>query len=228
MEATRHCTSNGSYGVKTMTQILLVRHGETAWNAEEVFRGQADIPLNKNGLKQAQLLGEYLSRKKIDAVYSSPLKRALKTAEAIAVPKSLDVNVAPALIDMNFGKWQGLTTVEVKRQYGKIYQSWLEAPEQVTIPAGESLEDVRNRALPFLEEIVAKYTGQNVVLASHRVVHKVLICSLLKIGNAAFYNVKLDTAGITRFEFDKGRAVLVSHNDTSFLESIRGPALADF
>ena len=211
-----------------MTQILLVRHGETAWNAEEVFRGQADVPLNKNGLKQAELLGKYLSRKKIDAVYSSPLKRALKTAEAIASRQSLKVNIAPALIDMNYGKWQGLTTVEVKQQYPKIYQTWLETPERAAIPAGESLDDVKNRAWPFLEEIVAKHDGQNVALVSHRVVHKVLICALLKIGNAAFFKFKLDTAGITRFEVDKKRAVLVSHNDTSFLEPMGGPTLADF
>ncbi len=211
-----------------MTQIFLVRHGETEWNASEVFRGQADVLLNKNGIKQAQLLGEYLSRKKINAVYTSPLKRALKTAEAIAARQSLEINVAPALIDMNFGKWQGLPASQVKQHYGKVYEIWLKTPERALIPAGESLEDVKNRAWPFLEEIVAKHAGQNVILVSHRVVLKVLICALLKIGNAGFYNIRVDTAGITRFELDNNRAVLISHNDTSFLESIGGLALADF
>jgi broad specificity phosphatase PhoE len=215
-------------GNKKKTQIFLVRHGETDWNTSEVFRGRIDVPLNNNGIRQAQLLGEYLSRKKIDAVYTSPLKRALKTAEAIAARQSQEINIAPALIDINFGKWQGLTAMEVRKQYGKIYQSWLKTPERVVIPGGESLEDVKKRAWPFLEKAALKHAGQNIVLVSHRVVHKMLICSLLKMDNAAFYNVKLDTAGITRFEFDGGQAVLTSHNDTSFLEPLHGPTLADF
>jgi broad specificity phosphatase PhoE len=132
------------------------------------------------------------------------------------------------LIDVNFGRWQGLTATEVKQQYGKIYRSWLETPEKAVIPDGESLADVKNRAWSFLKKIVVKHAGQNIVLVSHRVVHKVLICTLLKIGNAAFYKIKLDTAGITCFEFDGRQAVLISHNDTSFLESVHGPTMADF
>jgi broad specificity phosphatase PhoE len=213
---------------KKLTQILLVRHGETEWNASEVFRGQADVPLNANGIKQAQLLGKYLKGKRIDVVYSSPLKRAVKTAEAIAAQFSLEINIAPALIDMNYGDWQGLPATDVKRKFPDIYQAWLDTPEKVKIPGGDSLEDVKNRAFPFLEETVAKHAGMNIAMVSHRVVHKVLICALLKIGNAGFYNVKLDTAGITRFEFDGSRAILVSHNDTSYLASIPGLALADF
>jgi broad specificity phosphatase PhoE len=210
------------------TQILLVRHGETAWNASEVFRGQIDVPLNENGIKQAQLLGKYLSKKKIDVIYSSPLQRAMETAEAIADGRSLEINVAPALIDMNFGEWQGLTVTEVKRRFSEVYKSWLETPAETIIPTGESLEDVRNRAYAFLRDAIVKHAGMNIVLVSHRVILKVLICALLGIGNAGFYNIRLDTAGITCFEVGNGQVVLVSHNDTSFLEPLGGSRLADF
>jgi broad specificity phosphatase PhoE len=214
--------------MKNITHLILARHGETEWNASEIFRGQADVPLNQRGIKQAYCLGEYLRKEKIDVIYSSPLSRATKTAEAIAVYQLLPVNITPALTDISYGKWQGLTSGDVQQKYPEIYQQWLNTPELARIPGGDSLEDVKNRVVPFLEETLGKYPEKKIVMVSHRVVHKVLICALLKTGNAGFYNIKLDNAGVSRFEFDNGRAVLVSHNDTSYLKSIGGPALADF
>ena len=137
-----------------MLEIILVRHGETEFNAAETFRGRADVPLNETGLKQAKLLGEYLSREKINVVYSSPLQRAVKTAEAIAAPQKLKVKIVENLNDIDCGEWQGLTLKEVKERYEDIYQDWLDTPEQVRIPGGESLEDVRSRALPFVQDAV--------------------------------------------------------------------------
>ena len=91
-----------------MTEIILARHGETEWNVAEIFRGRIDIELNETGTKQAALLAEYLSRRKIEAICSSPLKRALNTAEIIAGYHKLDVEIAPGLIDFDYGEWQGL------------------------------------------------------------------------------------------------------------------------
>jgi broad specificity phosphatase PhoE len=211
-----------------MIEIILARHGETDWNASEVFRGRADVALNENGLKQAQLLGEYLGKEKIDLIYSSPLQRAVKTAEAIACTQSIDVNVVPNLNDIDCGEWQGLSLREVKEKYPEIYQDWLDTPEQVKIPGGESLEDVRSRVVPFVEDAVMRHGEGRVVLVSHRAVNKVLICALLRLDNSYFWNFKLDTGGITRFNFDGDRVVLINHNDTSYLKSLRNPLLNDF
>jgi alpha-ribazole phosphatase len=211
-----------------MVEIILARHGETEWNASEVFRGRADVALNENGLKQAELLGEYLGQERIDLIYSSPLQRAVKTAEAIARPQSIDVNIAPNLIDIDCGKWQGLSLREVKEKYPEIYQDWLDTPEQVRIPGGESLEDVRSRVVPFVEDVVMRCGKGRVVLVSHRAVNKVLICTLLRLDNSFFWNFKLDTGGITRFNYDVDGIILISHNDTSYLKSLRNPPLNDF
>jgi len=208
--------------------MILARHGETEWNAAEIFRGQADVPLNKRGEEQAQRLGEYLREEKINAICSSPLKRAMKTAGAIAERQSLAVKTAPALTDINYGKWQGLANEEAQLKYPELYKRWQNTPENVTFPGGESLEDVKKRVWPFLKETITAHNGLKVVLVSHRVVHKVLICALLEIGNAGFYRIKLDTAGITRFEFSKGQAVLIAHNDTSYLKQTGGMELTDF
>jgi broad specificity phosphatase PhoE len=211
-----------------MPEIILVRHGETAYNASETFRGRADVPLNENGLRQSQLLGDYLSSEKIDAVYSSPLQRSLKTAEAIASPHYLTVNVTESLNDMDFGEWQGLTIQEVKERYDDIYQDWLDTPEQVRIPGGETLENVRSRALPFVQDAVMRCGEGKIVLVSHRVVCKVLICALLRLDNSSFWNFKMDTGAITRFTFDGNHVSLFIHNDTSFLKPLKLGEKKDF
>ena len=210
-----------------MTRIILARHGETEWNVEEIFRGRIDIELNETGIKQAELLAEYLSHVKIDAIYSSPLQRALKTAEAIAHYHDLNVEIAPGLIDFDYGEWQGLAHQEVRNKYKELYAEWINSPDQVRIPTGESLSDVRERAMGVVSDIIAKYEGI-VVLVSHRVVNKVLICALLGLDNSHFWNIKQDTCGITTFIYEDGRYILTEHNNTSYLKPIHKAPLSDF
>ena len=201
-----------------MTKIILARHRETQWNVEEVFRGRIDIELNENGIKQAELLAEYLSNLKIDDIYSSPLKRALKTGEVIASHHELEVKIAPGLIDFDYGKWQGLPHQEVKDKYEELYTEWISQPDQVRIPGGESLNDVRERAINVVNDAVAKHEG-NVVLISHRVVNKVLICALLWLDNSHFWQIGQDTGCINILEFGEG-FTLRRLNDTSHLVAI--------
>jgi len=210
-----------------MTEILLARHGDTEWNVTEVFRGRIDIELNETGMKQAELLAEHLSDMKIDAVYSSPLKRALKTAEIVAGYHKLDVEVAPGLIDFNYGEWQGLPHQEVKNRYKELYAEWVKNPHQIKMPAGESLAEVRERAIGVVDNIIARYTG-TVVLVSHRVVNKVLICALLGLDNSHFWNIRLDTCGITTFTYENEQFILTKHNDTSYLKPVQKAPLNDF
>jgi len=210
-----------------MTEVILARHGETEWNIGEVFRGRLDIELNQTGIKQAELLAEYLSNLKIDAIYSSPLKRALATAEIIATYYKLNVEIAPGLIDFDYGKWQGLPHQEVKDKYKKLYAEWINSPEKVKILGGESLNDVRKRATGVVDNVIAKYEG-TVILVSHRVVNKVLICALLGLDNSHFWNIRLDTCGITTFIYENERFILTKHNDTSYLKPIHTAPLTDF
>ncbi len=210
-----------------MTTIILARHGETEWNAEEIFRGRVDVDLNETGIREAELLAEHLSYMTIAAVYSSPLKRALQTAEMIAKHHDVKVEVAPQLIDLDYGEWQGLSHETVRDRYGQLYHEWLNSPQLVKMPAGESLDDVRRRAISLVENITAK-AEDTVVLVSHRVVHKVLICALLALDSAHFWNIRIDTAGISVFAYEDGRFVLTRHNDTSFLKPIHKAPLSDF
>ena len=210
-----------------MTEIILARHGETEWNVAEIFRGRIDIELNETGIKQAELLAQYLSERKIEAVYSSPLKRELETAAIITRFHQLNVEITPGLIDFDYGNWQGLPYQEVKDKYEKLYTEWINNPDQVKMPAGESLNDVRLRAIGVMDKVIAKYEGI-VILVSHRVVNKVLICALLGLDNSHFWNIRQDTGGITTFTFENGRFILTGHNNISFLKPIQKAPLSDF
>ena len=210
-----------------MTTIILARHGETEWNVAEIFRGRIDVDLNETGVKQAELLAEYLSNFRIDAVYSSPLKRALKTAETIAGYHKLNIEIVPGLIDFDYGEWQGLPHQEVKARYRELYAEWLNSPDKVKMPSGESLSDVRERAMGVVDSIIVRHKG-TVVLVSHRVVNKILICALLGLDNSRFWNIKQDTGSITTFLYENGHFTLAEHNNTFYLKPLHQTPLGDF
>ena len=210
-----------------MTEIILARHGETEWNVAEVFRGQIDIDLSEAGVKQAELLAGYLSTSTIEAIYSSPLKRALKTAEIIANPHKLEVNVEPDLIDFNFGRWQGLSHEAVKEKYGELYTTWIAHPEQVRMPGGETLEDVRKRVIRVIDKVIKKHKG-TIIIVGHRVVNKVMLCALLGLDNSHFWKIRQDTCGISILAYQNEQFILTRHNDTSFLRPVARAPLPDF
>ncbi|HEX9897356.1 MAG TPA: histidine phosphatase family protein [Dehalococcoidales bacterium] len=210
-----------------MTELILVRHGQTAWNVVEVFRGRSDIDLDETGFRQAELLADYLSERRIEAVYSSPLKRALKTARAIATKHGLKVIATESLNDLKFGEWEGLPVTEVREKYPTLFTEWVEKPHLVEIPGGEGLDDVKQRVLNFVNDLVTRHKG-TVVLVSHRVVHKVLTLALLGVDNSYFWNIKLDTAAMSTFAYENNRWVLTEHNNTSYLRPLMQPKLKDF
>jgi broad specificity phosphatase PhoE len=210
-----------------MAKLILARHGETVWNVEKIYRGRTDVNLDEVGIKQAELLGKYLSKWELEAIYSSPLKRALDTANIIARYHKVDVHIAEGLTDFDYGEWQSLPEQEAKRLYPTLHNEWHNNPHKVKMPGGESLEDVKRRAIDVVNDVLSKYQG-SVVLVSHRVVNKVLICSLLGLDNSHFWNIKQDVGGITIFDYVDGRFVLIKHNDTSHLRELRKSVLDDF
>jgi broad specificity phosphatase PhoE len=210
-----------------MTELILVRHGETEFNVGELFRGRIGIDLNETGKKEVELLGNYLSELKIEAVYSGPLKRAAHTAQAIARHHNLEVQITDGLNDLDFGQWQGISHQEAKEKYKEVYADWLNHPERVRLPGGETLGEVRERVIKVVDEVTARYKG-TVVLVSHRAVNKVLICALLGLDDSHFWNIRLDTCGLTTFTYDNGCFVLIRHNDTCFLKSLKKARRPDF
>ena len=210
-----------------MAKLILARHGETEWNVEKVFRGRADVNLNEVGIKQAELLGKHLCNWELEAIYSSPVKRALDTANIVARCVEVAVCIAEGLTDFDFGEWQSLSEQEVKRLYPDILNEWQSSPHKVRMPGGENLDDVTKRTAEVVDEVLSRHHG-NVLLVSHRVVLKVLICSLLGLDNSHFWNISQDVCGLTIFDYVEGRFILTRHNDTSHLRELQKSALGDF
>jgi broad specificity phosphatase PhoE len=156
------------------------------------------------------------------------LQRAVKTAAAIAGHHGFSVPVVASLNDLDCGEWQGMTVPEVEAKYPDLYHDWLNTPQKVRLPGGETLDELRARALPFAEEALEQPGNGKIVLVSHRLVHKVLIAGLLGLDNSFMWSFQLDTAGISRFVYRDGRAVLTAHNDTSYLAPLQMAPPADF
>ncbi|RLC75210.1 MAG: histidine phosphatase family protein [Chloroflexi bacterium] len=208
-----------------MTRIVLVRHGQTAWNKEIRFRGQVDVPLNKFGLEQAEATGRYVAvRWPVAAVYASRMSRAMQTAEPIARAHGLTVQPLAGLLDVNCGEWGGLSPDEAAERDPDLLRAWYDAPHTVQFPGGENLIIVRERVLTGLEEVVVHHPGQTVALVSHSVVNRVLLCAVLGLGNDHFWRLQQDTCAVNVFDvkdgisYDDWRAfTLVLMNDTCHL-----------
>jgi broad specificity phosphatase PhoE len=203
-----------------MTRIYLVRHGTTEWNKEEIFRGRLDCKLNDTGLAEARTLEAYFRDVVIDSVYSSPLSRATETAQAVAVSKGLSVITDPAFIDMDYGGWQGLSLKEVEEKYVDLYRLWRERPQDVNFPGGENLAQVRARAWEGFGRVVQQNPGKTVLVVSHRVITKVLICAALGLDDSHFWQVKQDTTAVNCFEYTGKTFITTLINDTCHMKAI--------
>lgn len=200
-----------------VTRFILVRHGQTEWNLVERYRGRADIALNDTGREQARRLAERLAGEPIAAVYAGPLQRTLATAEPIAAAKGLWVQSLRALIDIDFGAWQGLTGAEAEARYPALYGLWLNRPGEVRFPEGESLGEVRRRAMAAVRDLARRHQGETVVLVSHKIVNKVILCAVLGLSNHAIWRIDQDNGAINRFEFEGGRWMVRTINDVCHL-----------
>lgn len=151
------------------TKLILVRHGETDWNLNRRFQGISDIPLNEHGRVQAGYAREALKDVHLDAVYSSPLKRARETAEIICQEHSVPITTAPGLREQNVGVWEGLGYPEITERWPRKIEQWKNCPGQLTIPEGERMAEVQERAVATFWKIADAHPGETVLLASHMV-----------------------------------------------------------
>ncbi len=204
------------------TTIILVRHGQTAWNREERFRGRANIPLDETGLAQAEITARYvLAHWTPAAVYCSPLQRARQTAEKIAEPLQLHERVHPGLLDIDYGAWEGYTPDDLRDQgWEKALETWYTQPHDAPIPGGETLQVVRLRAMGALGEIVERHRGETVVIVAHTVVNRLILLGILGLDNERFWYLGQDTCALNVLEFDGKFFKLVKMNDNCYLAGV--------
>jgi broad specificity phosphatase PhoE len=204
-----------------LTELLLVRHGESTWNQTGRYQGRIDTELSDLGQAQVEKLGEYLKSTPLDAIYSSPLRRAFHTALAISLPRGGDVVVDEDLTEIDHGAWNGLLREEVEKRYGPLLQQWMETPSQVKMPGGESLEEVCTRAHRALSAITEAHPEGRVGLCSHDAVIKSIIASTAGMSLDKFWSFRLDNASISVIFLGEPFPRLIRLNDTCHLGELR-------
>jgi broad specificity phosphatase PhoE len=200
-----------------VTRVYLVRHGATQLTAEDRFSGSVGVELSDEGRWQASQLGVRLQNEQVAAVYSSPLSRAMETAQILSGHCRVETSARDGLREIGHGHWEGLTRAEVEAQFQREYAEWVEDPFTVAPEGGESGVVVLARALPVIREIVARHPGERVLVVSHKATIRLLLSSLLGF-DARGYRDRLDQApaSLNILDFkDPVRARLMLFNDTS-------------
>ncbi|MEU6742262.1 bifunctional RNase H/acid phosphatase [Streptosporangium sandarakinum] len=201
------------------TSLLLLRHGETPFSAERRFSGVGDPELTSAGIAQAEAAAARLSRPPygIQAVVSSPLKRARVTAEIVAAMLGLEVEVEEGLREVDFGDWEGHTFTEIQRRWPDELAAWLADPSAAP-PGGESFEVAARRVQETGDRLVERYEGRTVLAVSHVTPIKTLLRLALEAPPSTLYRMHLDLAALSLIEYyADGPAVVKAFNDTSHL-----------
>ena len=200
-------------------RLFVVRHGETAWSRERRFAGSRDVALEPEGLRQCEAVARALASQVVAAVYASPLERARASAELIAKPHRLPVEIDPAFGEMAFGEWEGLTREEVAARFPAAYEEWRHAPHLVRIAGGETLAQVAERARGAVQALAASHSGETIVLVTHAIVTRLIVLDALGLGPERLWTVDATPAGITEIEYEPGWATVHRMNTLAHLEA---------
>lgn len=152
-----------------MKTIVVIRHGETDWNIEGRYQGQADPPLNSRGIQQAYQLAGQLAQEDINDLYTSPLARAKETALILSRELDIQIQEDPRLMEIHQGDWQTRLRSEIESLYPDLFQEWQADPWQVTPPGGEHLQEVQQRVNAALDDIIHRHNGERIGIVTHRI-----------------------------------------------------------
>lgn len=206
------------------TRLLLLRHGETAWNAETRIQGQLDIALNERGQWQAERLAQALAGEDLAAVYSSDLARAHATAAALARPHGLAVRMDAALRERGFGRFEGLTYAEIESRFPEDTARWKRREPGFGPGGGEPLAAFYARSVAAVSRVAAAHAGQAIAVVAHGGVLDCVHRAAAGVALDAPRSWQLGNAAVNRLLFVEGRFVLVGWDDRSHLEDGAPPS----
>ena len=197
-----------------MVRLLLIRHGETDWNAAARFQGHSDVPLNIHGRQQAKALAHGFAREAIHALYASDLCRAWETAQSIATMTGSSAVAEPRLREIAFGDWEGLTYGEIVRRDPDALRDWQADPYQIAPPGGETLTQVANRVRGAYENLLEHHAGETVVWVAHGGPIRVLLCQVLGLPLRDHWKLMVDPGSRSELRIYTQGAILARLNDT--------------
>lgn len=198
-------------------KIYLVRHGQTAWNKQRRYQGSQDIPLDSEGVLQAEKLAERLKEIRWDRVISSDLQRARITAETV-VDGKIEIELMPELREMHFGDWEGITFSEAEEKWPGDVKNFFADPTQSIIPNGENAIVFSERVLRGLEAIIASSKEEDTILiTTHGGSVRCVLCDVLNKPLTEMWNMEQGNTAVNILEISKGKRIFSLINDTSHL-----------
>lgn len=199
------------------TVTLLLRHGQTEMSVQKRYAGRSDVPLTETGVRQVVAAAKRLASAGLGVIVSSPLQRAVQTAQEVAAATGAAVVTDEGFRETDFGAWEGLTFAEVRERWPGEVTTWLADPA-VAPPGGESFAEVSNRVTEALHRVLAGRARQTVLIVSHVTPIKTLVAQALLAPPPALYRMHLDVAALCEIDwYPDGPAVLRSFNDTAHL-----------
>jgi broad specificity phosphatase PhoE len=199
--------------------LLFVRHGQSTWNSEHRIQGQLDPPLSEEGRRQAEHVGRRLARRRLAGFYSSDLKRAFETAQAIGVATGMQPEPMPGLREIYLGDWEGLRTEEVAQRYPEIWATWsFEGGDWDIVPGGEGAALFEKRVAAAVDAILERHEHGDVLVVTHGGVIQMTLNRVVGRASRGLFPFKIQNASITVIEKRRGSLVIGGVNDTSHLD----------
>lgn len=187
-----------------MTELTVIRHGETDWNRQQRFQGQVDVPLNAAGLLQAARLAARLAPQRPDVLLCSDLQRARQTAEPLAAAWGLPLQTLPGLREQGFGLLEGLDVPTIRTEHAALWADWQVHDADFALPGGESLRQFHTRVMATVQRIVDEHAGRRVVVVSHGGVLDILWRSAGGLPLNGLRHCAIPNTGINRLRWHQG------------------------
>ena len=203
-----------------MTELVLIRHGETDMNRQLRFQGHLNVGLNAIGLEQARRLGARMAGEKADAVYVSDLLRARQTAHPVAEQLRLSTVSEPALREQSFGVVDGMRVDDIKAQHPQAWEGWLRFEEDFAMPEGESTRVFHGRVMDAVQRVVAAHPGQTVVVVTHGGVLDMIYRTARSLGLGGPRQSEIPNAGLNRIRVREGNLEILDWADTRHLADL--------
>jgi broad specificity phosphatase PhoE len=199
-----------------MGAIFLLRHGETELTPG-YYTGSSDPPLNARGREQAERIRDFLAGRRIAAIYSSPLRRAVESAQPSAQALGLPIVTMDALREVNFGAWEGLTFEQARERYPEQWAARDADPYSVAPPRGETYADLAARVIPAFADLVVRHASDDIAVFGHKSVNRVLVADVLSMPVAFYRRIELDPGALIELFYDHGRLEVTTVNDCCHL-----------
>lgn len=213
--------SGFTVGSDRMMKILLIRHGHVEGIKPERFRGREPLELTDQGRAEAAAVANRIAgRWQPRRIYTSPMSRCVKTADAVAKACAVAAQTCDDLNDLDYGAWQFKTFQQAKAEDPALFAAWLATPHLVRFPEGESLQDLAARTANALRLVLARHHNETIVLVGHDSVNRVLLLQFLELPLSSYWRIEQGPCCVNEIDIEDGCSRVLRLNETRHVDTV--------